>query len=224
MNKFKFFMIIEVIILVLLGVSLLKNRMFLIVVGLGLLLTFLSTRVTSRQLQRVLKQFAIALGVVALIIFVANGYTWIALIFPIIIGILFWKSSGIRYTSVHGQNTYDENENNFQRRGIFESKDDHTVSRLSGNDVIDLATTVFQPAGNELNIKKASGNTTIIVPDDVAVVLDVTAISGVVKIFDEITKVNAEHVRYMTPDFGTSEKRMRITIHVGRGSVEIVKG
>ena len=109
-------MIIEVIILVLLGVSLLKNRMFLIVVGLGLLLTFLSTRVTSRQMQRVLRQFAIALGVVALIIFVANGYTWIALIFPIIIGILFWKSSGIRYTSVHGQNTYDENENNFQRR------------------------------------------------------------------------------------------------------------
>lgn len=224
MNKFKIFMIIEVIILVLLGVSLLRNHMFLIVVGLGLLLAFLSTRVTSRQLQRILKQLAIALGVVALIIFVANGYTWIALIFPIIIGILFWKSSGIRYTSVNGRDTHYSDENNFQRRGIFEKQCDNSVSRLSGNDVIDLATTVFEPVGNELTIKKASGNTKIIVPEDVAVVLDVTAFSGVVKIFDEITQVNAEHIRYMTPEFGTSEKRIRITIQVGRGSVEVVKG
>lgn len=224
MNKFKIFMIIEVVILVLLGVSLLRNYMFLIVVGLGLLLTFISTRVTSRQVQRILKQLAIALGVVALIIFVANGYTWIALIFPIIIGILFWRSSGINYTSVNGQNDYHSDENSFQRRGIFEKQGDNTVSRLSGNDVIDLANTVFEPVGNELTIKKASGNTKIIVPDDVAVVLDVTAISGVVKIFDEITQVNAEYVRYMTPEFGTCEKRIRITIQVGRGSVEVVKG
>ena len=98
------------------------------------------------------------------------------------------------------------------------------MSRLSGNDVIDLGCTTFQSTGNDLTIKKASGNTKIIVPDDVAVMLDVTALSGVVKIFDDITKVNTEHVRYMTDEFGTSDKRIRITVHVGRGNVEVVKG
>ncbi|MCJ1968616.1 cell wall-active antibiotics response protein LiaF [Pseudolactococcus carnosus] len=224
MNKFKFFMIIEVIILVLLGVSLLRNPMFLIVVGVGLLLGFLSTRVGSYKAQMILKQIGIAFGVVALIIFVANGYTWIALLFPVILAIIFWKSSGINYTSVKGHNPFEADDNNFERRRIFDNQADNTVSRLSGNDVIDLATTTFQADGNDLTIRKASGNTKIIVPDDVAVVLDVTALSGVVKIFDEITQVNAEHVRYMTPDFGASEKRIRIMIHVGRGSVEVIKG
>lgn len=217
-------MIIEVIILVLLGVSLLRNPLFLIVVGVGLLLGFLSTRVGSYKAQMILKQIGIAFGVVALIIFVANGYTWIALLFPVILAIIFWKSSGINYTSVKGHNPFESGDNNFERRRIFDNQADNTVSRLSGNDVIDLATTTFQADGNDLTIKKASGNTKIIVPDDVAVVLDVTALSGVVKIFDEITQVNAEHVRYMTPDFGVSEKRIRIMIHVGKGSVEVIKG
>ncbi len=217
-------MIIEVIILVLLGVSLLRNPLFLIVVGVGLLLGFLSTRVGSYKAQMILKQIGIAFGVVALIIFVANGYTWIALLFPVILAIIFWKSSGINYTSVKGHNPFEADDNNFERRRIFDNQADNTVSRLSGNDVIDLATTTFQADGNDLTIRKASGNTKIIVPDDVAVVLDVTALSGVVKIFDEITQVNAEHVRYMTPDFGASEKRIRIMIHVGRGSVEVIKG
>ena len=224
MNKFKFFMIIEVIILVLLGVSLLRNPLFLIVVGVGLLLGFLSTRVGSYKAQMILKQIGIAFGVVALIIFVANGYTWIALLFPVILAIIFWKSSGINYTSVKGHNPFESDDHNFERRRIFDNQADNSVSRLSGNDVIDLAATTFQADGNDLTIRKASGNTKIIVPDDVAVVLDVTALSGVVKIFDEITQVNAEHVRYMTPDFGASEKRIRIMIHVGRGSVEVIKG
>ena len=172
----------------------------------------------------ILKQIGIAFGVVALIIFVANGYTWIALLFPVILAIIFWKSSGIHYTSVKGHNPFESDDNNFERRRIFDNQADNSVSRLSGNDVIDLATTTFQADGNDLTIRKASGNTKIIVPDDVAVVLDVTALSGVVKIFDEITQVNAEHVRYMTPDFGASEKRIRIMIHVGRGSVEVIKG
>ncbi len=217
-------MIIEVIILVLLGVSLLRNPLFLIVVGVGLLLGFLSTRVGSYKAQMILKQIGIAFGVVALIIFVANGYTWIALLFPVILAIIFWKSSGIHYTSVKGHNPFESDDHNFERRRIFDNQADNSVSRLSGNDVIDLATTTFQADGNDLTIRKASGNTKIIVPDDVAVVLDVTALSGVVKIFDEITQVNAEHVRYMTPDFGASEKRIRIMIHVGRGSVEVIKG
>ena len=217
-------MIIEVIILVLLGVSLLRNPLFLIVVGVGLLLGFLSTRVGSYKAQMILKQIGIAFGVVALIIFVANGYTWIALLFPVILAIIFWKSSGIHYTSVKGHNPFESDDHNFERRRIFDNQADNSVSRLSGNVVIDLAATTFQADGNDLTIRKASGNTKIIVPDDVAVVLDVTALSGVVKIFDEITQVNAEHVRYMTPDFGASEKRIRIMIHVGRGSVEVIKG
>lgn len=224
MNKFKLFIIIEIVLLVLLGVSLVKNPVFLIVLGIGLLSLFLSTRVSSWTAQKLFRQIAIGFGVVALIMFVANGYTWLALLFPVVAAIIFWKASGTTYTSVNDASAHQGDETTFQRRAIFDNQSENAVSRFSGNDVIDLASTTFQPTGNDLSIKKASGNTKIIVPADVAVMLDVTALSGVVKIFDDITQVNAQHVRYMTDEFGTSEKRIRIIVHVGHGNVEVIKG
>lgn len=224
MNKFKLFIIIEILLLVPLGISLVRNPFFLIVLGIGLFLGYLSSRVNSWTAQKILQQIAIGFGVVALIMFVANGYTWLALLFPVIAAILFWKSSGTTYTLVNDPRAFKSEETSFERRAIFDNQSENTVSRLSGNDVIDLGCTTFQSTGNDLTIKKASGSTKIIVPDDVAVMLDVTALSGVVKIFDDITKVNTEHVRYMTDEFGTSDKRIRITVHVGRGNVEVVKG
>ncbi|MDR1606422.1 MAG: cell wall-active antibiotics response protein LiaF [Streptococcaceae bacterium] len=226
MTKFKLFIIIELILVGLLGVSLVRNPFFLVMLGLALFLGYLSTRVDSWTAQKTLQHFAIAFGVVALILFLVNGYTWLVLLFPIIVAIIFWKASETTYTSVKGQpdDDYEAEQDSFQHRAIFDTHSDNAVSRLSGNDVIDLAETTFQPIGNELTIKKASGDTKIIVPDDVAVVLDVTTLSGLVKIFGDITKVNAEHVRYMTEDYGTSDKRIRIVIHVGRGNVEVVKG
>ena len=93
MNKFKLFIIIEIVLLVLLGISLVRNPIFLVVLAIGLFLGYLSNHVNSGTAQKVLQQIAIGFGVVALIMFVANGYTWLALLFPVIAAILFWKSS-----------------------------------------------------------------------------------------------------------------------------------
>ncbi|GFH40195.1 cell wall-active antibiotics response protein LiaF [Pseudolactococcus insecticola] len=222
MRKFKLLVIVEIILVALLGVSLLKSPFFMVVLAISLFMLYLSTKVRNWMAQQVLRQISAGFGIVALIMFVANGYTWLALLFPLIVGIFFWKSHpSTDYHSVNG-NTNEPSQ--FERRKIFENGSDDAVSRFSGNDVIDLAYTNFRPSGNDIAIKKASGNTKIIVPDDVAVILDVTALSGVVKIFDELTKVNAEHVRYMSDEFGASDKRVRITVHVGRGNVEVVKG
>ncbi|GFH43233.1 hypothetical protein Hs30E_17840 [Lactococcus hodotermopsidis] len=221
MTKFKFFIIIEIILLFLLSFSLLKNPFFLFVLVIGLFLAYLSMQIKAEVAQKVLRQIAAGFGIIALIMFVANGYTWLVLLFPVIVAIIFWRTTGTTYTSV---NTQNHTTDNFERRAIFDNQSDNSVSRMSGNDVIDLAFTEFKSTGNDLSIKKASGNTKIIVPDDVAVILDVTAVSGVVKIFDDITRVNAEHVRYMSDDFGASDKRIRIMVKVLQGNVEVIKG
>jgi predicted membrane protein len=77
MNKFKLFIIIEIVLLVLLGISLVRNPIFLVVLAIGLFLGYLSNHVNSWTAQKVLQQIAIGFGVVALIMFVANGYTWL---------------------------------------------------------------------------------------------------------------------------------------------------
>ena len=91
MNKFKLFIIIEIVLLVLLGISLVKNPIFLVVLAIGLFLGYLSNHVNSWTAQKVLQQIAIGFGVVALIMFVANGYTWLAVLVPVMAAILFWE-------------------------------------------------------------------------------------------------------------------------------------
>ncbi len=72
--------------------------------------------------------------------------------------------------------------------------------------------------------KKLTGNTKIIVPDDVAVILDITVGTGIVKVFDESPQINAGNIHYFSDNVNEARKRMKITIRVQTGNVEIVRG
>ena len=103
-----------------------------------------------------------------------------------------------------------------------ESQED--ITRANGNDVIDLYDVNFRPEGNSLSIKKSAGNTKIIVPEDVAVALEITVHNGIVKIFDEETEINPVNFRYFSNVTEDTQKRMRIKLQVETGNVEVVKG
>ena len=98
------------------------------------------------------------------------------------------------------------------------------LNRTNGNDIIDLYDVDFRPEGNNLTIKKAAGNTKIIVPDDVAIALDVTVKNGILKIFEEQTKINPSNFRYFSEHSDFAKKRIRMSIQVETGNVEVVQG
>ncbi len=48
--------------------------------------------------------------------------------------------------------------------------------------------------------------------------------TGVIKIFDEAPKINAGNIRYFSENIENAHKRIRITLRVETGNVEIVQG
>lgn len=112
--------------------------------------------------------------------------------------------------------------NSSYSQAYTESQED--ITRANGNDVIDLYDVNFRPEGNSLSIKKSAGNTKIIVPEDVAVALEITVHNGIVKIFDEETEINPVNFRYFSDMTEDTQKRMRIKLQVETGNVEVVKG
>lgn len=61
--------------------------------------------------------------------------------------------------------------------------DDINIIRISGNDTVDLTNVIVTGMDNIIVIRKIFGNTTILVPIDVTVTLDVSSIYGSVDFF-----------------------------------------
>ncbi|RZI49878.1 hypothetical protein EQJ87_02875 [Lactococcus kimchii] len=150
-----------------------------------------------------------------MILFTVSWF-WLAIIFPAIMCIIFWKNNPRE----------QERQVNFAHN-LFQNQAAETYSQTSqnnGNDVIDLDDVVFKPTGNSLSIKKMAGNTKIIVPEDVAVALDLTTNTGLIKIFNEATQINASNVHYFSENLDEAPKRIKITIRVDTGNIEVVQG
>jgi predicted membrane protein len=182
-------------------------------------LAILFTVLANRTRVRALRIISLVFWAILAMILFSVGWFWLALIFPALTLLTFWK------------NNPRESSRNFRTPPYFQSESEENtedftenLGKTNGNDLIDLYDVNFKPSGNSLSIKKITGNTKIIVPHDVAVMLDITSHSGLVKIFDEAAKINAGNVRYFSENLNQSEKRIKISIRVETGNIEVVRG
>ncbi|QPS71435.1 LiaF domain-containing protein [Lactococcus garvieae] len=204
-RRIKTFIIIEICIIAALLIHVLKSPYFLLLLAFAVTFSVLSQKITF------LRPVSAVLWIFLTVMLLTAGWFWLALLFPILVGISFWKKQG------QGEFNYDPQ--NYPDRD--NAKD---ITRANGNDVIDLYDIKFRPEGNNLNIKKSAGNTKIIVPEDVAIALEITVHNGVVKIFDEEAEINPSNLRHFSDVAQGTQKRIRIKIQVETGNVEVVKG
>ncbi len=212
-RRIKAVIIIEILILLGLFVHVVRTPHMWIMLVLALVFTILANRSRAR-LFRVISFIFWAIS--AMILFTA-GWFWLAIVFPAIMAIIFWKNNPRESSQQGARNVFRE---------VFPNNDEEveTLTKTNGNDIIDLDDVHFKAVGNHLSIKKNTGNTKIIVPADVAVNLDMTVGTGVIKIFDEAPKINAGNIRYFSENIENAHKRIRITLRVETGNVEIVQG
>lgn len=91
------------------------------------------------------------------------------------------------------------------------------------NELIDLADIHFHESGNNLAIRKNSGNTKIIVPKDVEVALNITVRKGIVNVLGKMTEINDVQIRYFTDNYESAPKRVAVMIKVDNGNVDIIR-
>lgn len=210
-RKIKAVIIIEIMILMGLFFHVARTpRMWVVLVG-----AILFTILASRSRARVFRMLSLIFWAISAMILFTAGWFWLAIIFPSIMCIIFWKNNP--------RESHQSNDGPFFQSG-FENEGQDFVGRANGNDLIDLDDINFKPSGNSLSIKKTTGNTKIIVPRDVAVMLDVTTHTGVVKIFDEPSQINAGNIRYFSENIEEVTKRIKINIRVETGNIEVVQG
>ncbi|WP_190289027.1 cell wall-active antibiotics response protein LiaF [Lactococcus kimchii] len=181
-----------------------------------LVLTVIFGVLATRSRSRAWRILSFIFGAISGMILFTVSWFWLAIIFPAIMCIIFWKNNPRE----------QERQVNFAHN-LFQNQAAETYSQTSqnnGNDVIDLDDVVFKPTGNSLSIKKMAGNTKIIVPEDVAVALDLTTNTGLIKIFNEATQINASNVHYFSENLDEAPKRIKITIRVDTGNIEVVQG
>jgi predicted membrane protein len=208
MNKrLTFFAVIEGIILLFLCVALFRNG-FVLFLGAAILFSWLASRSHSRILGIICTVF----WIIAIIHLLRSGYFWLAVAFPIILGLVYIRHHGSSGSTYNNHSGY-----------IREAE--HVFSDETGdNELIDLAELHYHPDGNNLSIRKSSGNTKIIVPKDVELDLNIQVHFGIVKIFNQRTEINDVNLRYFTPNYDSAEKRVVLNIKVETGNVELVRG
>lgn len=106
----------------------------------------------------------------------------------------------------------------------FYAFDDLNIIRLTGSDTIDLSNVIVTGKDNVVVIRKVFGPTKILVPIDVAVKLDVSAIYGSVRYFDfEEYDLRNESLKLWHSEDEAYLKAVKIIVSTLAGDVEVVR-
>ena len=106
----------------------------------------------------------------------------------------------------------------------FYAFDDINIIRLTGSDMIDLSNVIVTGKDNVVVIRKVFGPTKILVPIDVAVKLDVSAIYGSVRYFDfEEYDLRNESLKLWHSEDEEYLKAVKIVVSTLAGDVEVVR-
>lgn len=91
--------------------------------------------------------------------------------------------------------------------------DDINIIRISGNDTVDLTNVIVTGMDNIIVIRKIFGNTTILVPIDVTVTLDVSSIYGSVDFLDVSNMIYNESIKLKETD-NQSLKKSKLSLQL----------
>ncbi len=106
----------------------------------------------------------------------------------------------------------------------FYAFDDINMVRLTGSDTIDLSSVIVTGKDNVVIIRKVFGPTKILVPIDVSVKLNVSAIYGSVRYFDfEEYDLRNESLKLWHPKDEECLKAVKVIVNVLAGDVEVVR-
>ncbi|MEN4375335.1 cell wall-active antibiotics response protein LiaF [Streptococcus pyogenes] len=227
MKKFQFFLLIECILLAMGIMTILDNDLSSFILILVLIL--LALRFYNQDSRN---NFLLTVSLLFLfLIFMLNPY----IIMAVLLGIVYIFIN--HFSQVKKKNRFalirfkeekiEVNNTKHQWIGTanYESDyycfDDINIIRISGNDTVDLTNVIVTGMDNIIVIRKIFGNTTILVPIDVTVTLDVSSIYGSVDFFRrQQYDLRNESIKLKETD-NQSLKKVKIIVTTIAGNVEV---
>jgi predicted membrane protein len=230
MRKFQFFLLVECILLALGMMTILANDLSSFILILVLILIALRFYNQDKR-----NNLLLTVGLVLLfLILMLNPY----IIMAVVLGVVYVVIN--HFSQVKKKNRFALvrfREEDLKAKPIrnqwigadmhdsdFYAFDDINIIRLTGSDVIDLSSVIVTGKDNVVIIRKVFGPTKVLVPIDVGVKLDVSAIYGSVRYFDfEEYDLRNESLKLWHPKDEECLKAVKVIVNVLAGDVEVVR-
>jgi len=100
--------------------------------------------------------------------------------------------------------------------------EDINYTKLAGTTVIDLGNTIVPKRENVIMIRKGFGDVKILVPEEVAVSLNLNVFIGKIKIGENELTANNETIKWRSRRFDDTSRQIKIVSSVLLGKVEVV--
>lgn len=100
--------------------------------------------------------------------------------------------------------------------------DDINMVYLGGHSIIDLGNTLLPNQECVVMIRKLFGRTRIIVPKDIGLSLNMSALSGELILLSEHYHLVGENFRFESEDYRNTARRIKLVVSVAFGEVEVI--
>lgn len=102
------------------------------------------------------------------------------------------------------------------------SWEDINFTKLIGNTIFDLGNTLLPKDNNIILIRKGIGKTKIIVPEGIAISLNISMLIGKVRIGNEEIDLKNETFHWYTDNYQENNRKIKLVSNVLIGEVEVV--
>lgn len=100
--------------------------------------------------------------------------------------------------------------------------EDVNITKVAGDTVVDLGNTILPKESNIVMIRKGFGDTKLLVPEEVAVSLDLSVLLGKVKIGEEELALKNETLKWRSGRYEHSSRKIKLVSNVLFGEIEVI--
>ena len=214
---------------------------------LGIGFVFLATSIMLEH--RLLKQAALMVGFfLLLLVLLLTRSIWLLIVSIVLILILFRTPNGNEFffwgesilhpfkmkEQYHGIKLVQPQSGQrtlLKRKSMFDNMegnlnvyewDDINLVYFGGNSIIDLGNTILPSGENTVMIRKIFGRTRVIIPKDVGLRLNISAISGQIIFESQKYVLRGENMQWTSPAYNQASRKLKVIISVASGDIEVI--
>ncbi|QIL46328.1 cell wall-active antibiotics response protein [Vagococcus coleopterorum] len=236
------FLIIEALLLLVVLGQLFNNfgALFLVILAVITLLY-----VFKKERRNSFNQFQIVVSVIVLLLMllINSPAFWIMLVIAIVfLGLKGFELTGSSLFGESGRKNKEiimvetiepENKNGrrFKRKWFGNQRigdtvyewDDINMTIISGDTLVDLGNTLLPKEDNVILIRKAFGRTRLLVPVGIGVMIEHSALTGNVKLDNQVIKLKNDAVKVYSDDYSQTQRRLKVVSTTFVGDLEVIR-
>lgn len=240
-NSWKFFAIVELILLMMVFMQLAHSTPLMIFLALAMINLIYATRKKQRTN---FNQFQIIISMVLIsLCLLTSPFIWAMIILAVLfIGIKGIEASGLRFFEqapwkkkqmiiVEVSESEAKNGRRFRRPWIGNERigsniyewDDINFSIISGDTIIDLGNTLLPKEDNVIMVRKGFGRTRILIPFGIGIMLEHSSLRGQAIFEGQRYVLRNESIKLYSDDFDENQRRIKIVTSTLMGEIEVIR-